>query len=56
MTLSRLKYLALGLGVVFIMSFLYVKTQEIDIDKHNQLLDRASQFKRVDAVLNQHIL
>ncbi len=58
MSLVRLKYLALilGLGILFIMSFLYVKTQAVDLDKHNQLVDHVSQFKRVDAVLNQHIL
>jgi len=52
----RLRYVAAGLGALLIMSFLYTKTQSIDIDKHNRIIDRISQFKQIDAILNRHIL
>ncbi len=52
----RLRYVAAGLGALFIMSFLYTKIQSIDIDKHNRIIDRISQFKQIDAILNRHIL
>jgi len=56
MSRNRIKFLVLGPGVLLIMSFLYIKTQAIDLDKHNQVISHANQFKRVDAILNQHIL
>ncbi len=56
MTSLQPKQLALGLCTLLIISFLYLKTQTVDIDRHNQLLDRIGQFKQVDAILNQHIL
>jgi len=56
MTVSNIKYYILGLGAVLIMSFLYIKTQAVDLEKHNQILDRSSQLERSDAVLNQYIL
>ncbi len=52
----RFKYIVVGLSVLLIMSFLYIKTQSVDIDKHNHIIDRISQFKQVDAILNRHIL
>ena len=56
MNLTRLKYGVLGLAALLAMSFLYIKTQAVDLDRHNQLLDRIARFKQADAVLNQHIL
>jgi len=56
MRVIRLKHLALGIGTLLIMSFLYIETQAVNPNKHNQLLNRISQFKQVDAILNQHIL
>jgi len=53
---NRIKFLVLGPGALLIMSFLYIKTQAIDLDKHNEVISHANQFKRVDATLNQHIL
>ncbi len=56
MTVIRPKYILLGLAALFLMSFLYVKTQSVDLQRHNQVVEHISQFKQVDAVLNQHIL
>ncbi|HEC15330.1 MAG TPA: PAS domain S-box protein, partial [Sedimenticola sp.] len=49
-------YATLGLGAVLVMSFLYVRTQAVDVDRHNRLLERIGWFERTDAVLNQHVL
>ncbi len=51
-----LKHLIPGLVALFIISFLYFKTQSIDLNEHDHIIDSISQFKQVDAVLNQHIL
>lgn len=56
MTLTRITHYALALGAVLIMSLLYIKTQAVDLEKHNLVLDRSSQLERSDAVLNQYIL
>ena len=56
MSLTHLKHTALVLTTLMLISFLYIKAQAIDFDKHNQMLDGIRQFKQVDAVLNQHIL
>ena len=56
MTLAKLKFVAAGLAALLIISFLYIKTQAVDLDKYNQLIDHVNKFKRVDAVLNRHIL
>jgi len=56
MMLLQLRYVTAGLGALFIMSFLYIKTQSVDIDKHNRIIDHISQFKQIDAILNRHIL
>ncbi len=52
----RFKYLLAGMVTLLIMSFLFIKTQSIDIDKHNRIIDRIGQFKQIDAVLNRNIL
>ncbi|MCF6337796.1 MAG: response regulator [Gammaproteobacteria bacterium] len=56
MSRNWIKFLVLGVGALLLMSFLYIKTQATDLDKHNQVVSHANQFKRVDAILNQHIL
>lgn len=56
MKLIHTRYLIVGLGVILIMIFLYIKTQAVVLDRHNQLLSHISRFKQVDAVLNLHIL
>ena len=56
MNLTRLSYLATGLAALLILSFLYIKTQAVDIQQHNQVLDHIGQFRQVDTELNQHIL
>lgn len=56
MSSLRLKYTILGLIALFIISFLYFKTQSIDLDEHDLIINDISQFKQEDAVLNQHIL
>ena len=56
MNRNWIKFFVLGLGALLLMSFLYIKTQAVDLDKHNQVISHANQFKRVDAILNQHIL
>jgi len=52
----QIKFLTAGLAALFIISFLYIKTQPIDVDTHNRILTHISQFKQVDAVLNQQVL
>jgi len=56
MNRNWVKFLVFGIGLLLLMSFLYIKTQATDLDKHNQVVSHANQFKRVDAILNQHIL
>ena len=53
---TQLKHAAIGLIALFIISFLYFKTQSINLDEHDLIIDDISQFKQEDAVLNQHIL
>jgi len=56
MSRNWIKLLVFGGGALLLMSFLYIKTQATDLDKHNQIINHANQFKRVDAIFNQHIL
>lgn len=56
MSQFRFKYVLLAWGALSALSFLYTKTQSIDPDQHNRIIDSISQFKQVDAVLNQHVL
>ncbi len=52
----RFKYLLAGMVTLLIMSFLFIKTQSINNDKHNRIIDHISQFKQIDAILNRNIL
>ncbi len=51
----RIKYITILLSLL-LMSFLYVKANSIDQEKHNKLLSHFSQFTLIDSVLNQDIL
>ncbi len=53
---TMFKYGISGLITLFILFFLYTKTQVVDLDKHTKLLNQFSEFKQVDAILNQDIL
>jgi len=52
----RFNYALVGLVALLTISFLFIKTQLIDINKHNRIIDRVSQFKQIDSVLNRHVL
>jgi len=52
----RLSYLLAGLGILFLMSFLFIKTQSVDLEEHNRIIDHISQFKQIDAILNRNVL
>jgi len=49
------KYMIIIITLLF-MYFLYLKTNSVDYEKHNLLLDNFNQFMLVDSVLNQDIL
>ncbi len=49
------KYIIIILTLLF-MYFLYLKTNSVDYEKHNVLLNNFNQFMLVDSVLNQDIL
>jgi len=53
---GKLKHIIILLLILFFMSFLYIKSNTIDSDKHNQLLEKSRQFNQVNAALNQSIL
>ncbi len=52
----RIKYIAITFLILLAMSYLYVKTKAIDLEKHNQLLNHFNQFMLIDSTLNQNIL
>lgn len=54
--LTGLKRLSAGLATIFILSFLFFKTQALDPEKHTEIIDRLRQLKQEDAILNQNIL
>ncbi|WP_198264698.1 DAHL domain-containing protein [sulfur-oxidizing endosymbiont of Gigantopelta aegis] len=56
MSQFRIKYMLLGACALIVMSFLYFKTQSADIEQHNKIISKISQFKHIDASLNQSIL
>ena len=56
MKVSRIKGLLLVSVAVFFLTFLFIKTQGVDLNKHNQIIDRLRQLKQLDATLNQDIL
>ncbi len=46
----------LGLAAISLLSFLYVKTQSFDQQQHNRVVANLSQFKQLDATLNQDVI
>ena len=46
----------LGLAAISLLSFLYVKTQSFDQQQHNRIVAHLSQFKQLDATLNQDVI
>ncbi len=52
----RVKYIVITLITLSLMSYLYVKTKSIDLEKHNQLIQHFSEFMLIDSTLNQNIL
>ena len=56
MILSRLPNLAIALGAVLLLTFLFVKTRAIDFEVHNQFIGDVRRLKALDATLNQDVL
>ncbi|HWQ94431.1 MAG TPA: DAHL domain-containing protein, partial [Gammaproteobacteria bacterium] len=46
----------LGLAAISLLSFLYAKTQSFDQQQHNRIVVHLSQFKQLDATLNQDVI
>ncbi|MEO6696392.1 MAG: EAL domain-containing protein [Gammaproteobacteria bacterium] len=46
----------LGLAAISLLSFLYVETQSFDQRQHNTIVANLSQFKQLDATLNQDVI
>jgi diguanylate cyclase (GGDEF)-like protein/PAS domain S-box-containing protein len=46
----------LGLAAISLLSFLYAKTQSFDQQQHNRIVANLSQFKQLDATLNQDVI
>ncbi len=56
MTAARLRQLFLGLGVLALLTLLFVRTESIDLEKHTQVVDNLRRLKQLEATLNQDIL
>ena len=56
MNFSQLKYLLAGLGLVILLTFLFVKTKALDPEKHIQVTVNLVRLRELDATLNQEIL
>lgn len=54
--IRRFIWAATGLFMAGILTFLYIKTQAVDIASYNQITRNLSNIKQVDAMLNQDIL
>jgi len=52
----RIRYIPIILITLLAMSYLFVQTKSIDINKHNQLINHFAQFMLIDSRLNQNIL
>ena len=46
----------LVLGAVILLTFLFVKTQAVDHERHDQIIDSLRQLKHLEATLNEDIL
>ncbi len=49
-------HLFAALGILALMVMLYFKTQAVNLQQHNRLLEHINHFKRVDATFNRHLL
>src|SRR5450432_421760 len=56
MKFSRWQNICLGSAAILVLTFLFMKTQAIDIGEHDRFSTRLHQLKEVDAILNQDIL
>ena len=54
--IRSLKWTAAGLCMAGMLTFLYIKTQAVDIALYNRITGNLSSIKQVDATLNQDIL
>ncbi|MEP6900308.1 MAG: DAHL domain-containing protein, partial [Actinomycetota bacterium] len=52
----RLKHIAIGIGLILLMTFLFFKTNVIDSDAHNRFSRDLHHLKEVDATLDKDIL
>ena len=52
----RLKYIVIIIITLSMMSYLYIKTKSVDLEKHNQITRHFAQFMLIDSTLNQSIL
>ena len=48
--------IVLGLAAISLLSFLYAKTQSFNQQQHNRIVAHLSQFKQLDATLNQDVI
>ena len=53
---TRLNRLLFGLAFLAVLTFLFVKTQSVDLDRHNGVVDTLRQAKQLEAALNEDIL
>lgn len=53
---TLLVHIFLGLAAISLLSFLYAKTQSFDQQQHNRIVAHLSQFKQLDATLNQDVI
>lgn len=51
-----LKQVIVSIVAVFVLTFLYVKTQAVDTDRHIHILNSLREFKQVDTSLKEEIL
>jgi diguanylate cyclase (GGDEF)-like protein/PAS domain S-box-containing protein len=51
-----LKQVAVSLAAVLVLTFLYVKTQAVDTDRHIHILNSLREFKQVDTTLKEEVL
>ena len=56
MMITRLTWAAIGLLMAGVLTFLYIKTQDVDIASYNRITGNLGSIKQIDAMLNQDIL
>jgi len=53
---SRLNRLLFGLAFLAVLTFLFVKTQAVDLSRHSGVVDTLRQLEQLEAALNEDIL